>query len=437
MFNRNQIYGLLLATALLPLGACSQSAGEPNANEPETKPAQADSHGSDTAKATTPGHAEHESQSASGHETNEADDAHEEHNNERAVHLSETQRQRLQLTVNPAESGSATSMVQAPATVAFDADRVARVGPRLQAKVLAVTADLGDAVAAGDTVAILDSAALGRAKAAYLTASAMYQSARAEYRRDRTLAKQKITSQSALLTSKATYLQARAERSAARAELRLYGLDSSDISSISVGGEQPLSRYVLTSPIAGTVQQRDLVQGQTVSADHTPIHIVDNQRMWVMIAAYEQAVPRLAPGQAVALRIRALPEQTFRGKTDFVSSELDAQNRTVRVRAVMPNDKGLLRAGMFGTAEINTDDSARFALVPVDAVQNVGEDDVVFVPGHEDGAFRAVTVRTGAESKGQVEIRSGLAPGDRLVTTGAFDLKSALTAAGRSASHSH
>lgn len=355
----------------------------------------------------------------------------------RRVHLTEAQRSRLDLRVAKAEEGSAASTVKAPATVRFSSDRVARVGPRLEAKVVEVTRDLGERVEAGETVAVLDSVALGRAKARYLTAAAEHEAARAEYRRDRKLAEQQIVSESELLKSKAEYQRARAQRDSARAELRLYGLDESAVEQLAFGGDQPLSRYYLTSPVDGVVQKRDLVPGQTVSASQTPIHVVDDRRMWVMVEAFEKDLPRLTPGQRVKLTVRALPGRTFTGKTDWVSRELDEQSRTVRVRAVVNNDDGVLRAGMFGRARIRTEAGKRRALVPVDAVQVIDGEDVVFVPGEEPGAFLAVTVRTGNESDGKVAIRSGLKPGERVVVAGAFDLKSALSASGRSAAHSH
>lgn len=379
--------------------------------------------------------AERHDEAGHGGDKAEGHDDHEQAS--RTLHLTPSQRDQLTLTIAPAEAGSATGSVQAPATVAFDADRIARVGPRLEAKVLTVTRDLGEAVAAGETVAILDSVALGRAKAAYLTARAKLSTERANHQRHQKLAEQQIISQEKLLSSRATHLQAQAERDAARAELRLYGLSTDAIEGVSAGGDAPLSRYPLTAPIAGTIQQRDLVPGQTLSARDTPIHIVNSERMWVMIEAGEQDLQRLAPGQAVTLSLRALPGQQFEGRTDWVSQALGEAARTVRVRAEVPNPEGALRAGMFGTARIAIDDSARHALVPVDAVQTIDGEQVVFVPGDEDGVFRAVSVVTGAEGDGRVELRSGLSPGDRVVTAGAFDLKSALTASGRSAAHSH
>lgn len=431
---------VFVLAAMLPLAACNPFGADAARSTDAGSRAEA-GHSEEGASHGHQGHAvehgkAHAGEEAAGHGEGGAEHAAHEAG-KRRIHLSQAQRGRLDLQIGEAEAGSATSVVQAPATVRFDADRVARVGPRLEAKVVEVIRDLGEQVAVGETVAVLDSVALGRAKAAYLTAQARFSAAVSEYRRDQKLAEQEITSEAELLESRAAYQSARAERDAARAELRLYGLDRSDIENVAIGGDQPLSRYELTAPIAGTIQRRELVPGQTVSAEETPIHIVNNESMWVMIEAFEKTLPRLQPGQAVKLQVRALPGKTFTGQTDWVSSALDDESRTVRVRAVVANDAGLLRAGMFGTARIQTEAEPLFALVPVDAVQTVEGDQVVFVPGGEPGAFRAVSVRTGSEGDGQVEIRSGLEPGDQVVTVGAFDLKSALTASGRSAAHSH
>lgn len=365
---------------------------------------------------------------------------HSEHEDEKSpdrIHLEPAQRKRLDIRVGKAGSGSATAMISAPATVAFDSDRIARIGPRLSAKVVEVTQDLGAQVKVGDTVAILDSVALGQSKAAYLTASARYRTRLAAYRRNKKLAKDKIISDAKLQESRAEYGQARAERNAARSELSLYGLSKQAISQIGSNNGTSLSQYPLTTPIAGVIQQRDVVPGQSLSANETPIHVVDNREMWVMIEAGEQSLPRLQTGLDVQLHVRPLPKQTFTGKIDWISAALDRQSRTVRVRATIANPDGLLKTGMFGTARIQTQSERQFALVPVDAVQRVGERDIVFVPGDEPGAYRATPVELGGEGGGQVEVKQGLNPGDAVVVDGSFDLASVLTAGGRSAAHSH
>lgn len=375
-----------------------------------------------------------------GHESGEhaAHEATEEHaEGERAIHLSESQLARLDVQVGEAGAGQATSVIEAPATVRFDADRVARIGPRLSAKVVRVVADLGNAVKTGEPVAVMDSVALGKAKARHLTTKARLDTARAEYEREKALAEKQIASEAELLEAKARLAEAKAEHDAADEELRLYGLSPEEIDAVRADQDQPLSRYVLTTPIAGVIQQRDLVPGETIGPDETPIHVVETSRMWVMIEAYEQDLLGLESGLPVTLSVRPLPDREFEGRIDWISRELDEQSRTVRVRASVANPEGLLRAGMFGTARIATDGQRQYAMVPIDAVQTLGDRDVVFVPGKEPGAFRAVTVELGAEGGGRVEVRQGLRPGDAVVVAGAFDLKSALTASERSAAHSH
>lgn len=395
---------------------------------------------------TPAGHGENahaENESSSGHERHSAGETGHAHGaSANRVTLNPRQLKQLDIEIGEARAGRADAIVEAPATVRFDADRVAHVGPRLQAKVVSVEADLGETVRAGDVLAVLDSVALGQAKAAYLTAAARYRTRQAAYARDRKLAEDQIVSDSDLAESRAAYQQARAERRAAQAELTLYGLDTDAIQAIDGAGDTPLSRLTLTAPRAGTIARRDLVAGQTVDTNETPIHIVDTTRMWLMIDAAEQALPRLSVGQGVRFSVRPLPDRVFDGKIDWIAPQLDDAARTVRIRAVVDNPDGALKAGMFARAHIDTAGqggtlSASIALVPVDAVQKIEQRDGVFVPGEHDGAFVFTPVETGAENDGAVEIRRGIAPGDTVVTRGAFDLKAALTAGGRSAAHSH
>ena len=369
------------------------------------------------------------------------------------IHLTEAQRDRLDLQVAEVEAGSAEGTLEMPATVHFDQDRVAKIGPRLRTKVVRVTKDLGTRVAKGETVAVMDSVALGKAKARYLTAQAAFATARADYQRQQTLREKQISSEAELLDAQGRFREARARRDAVVEELRLYGLSQKQIRDIEAGTDRPLSRYRLTSPLAGVVQKRELTPGQTVGPEETPIHVVDTAKVWVMLEGYERHLPVLRTGQPVRFRSRALNDRTFTGKVDWVSRALDAQTRTVRVRAVVKNTGDLLRAGMFGKATVTTSADGKVAMVPVDAVQTIEGRPMVFVPGAPEGGarasrdpsrvsrkaghFRALPVTLGQEAESRVEVLKGLKPGDGLVVRGAFDLKSALTASGRSAAHSH
>jgi cobalt-zinc-cadmium efflux system membrane fusion protein len=343
----------------------------------------------------------------------------------------------LGIRVDTLRAGSATGTVSRPATVRFDPDRVAMVGPRVEGKVVRVTKDLGDRVQAGEPVAVLSSVALGRAKSRYLTAQARLRAQRRAFEREQALRADSISSEAALLEARAQFEEARAEFRAAKETLRLYGLSDADVAP---AGERslPISHFRVTSPVAGTLQKRDVSPGQTVGAQETPFHVTGSSKMWVMIDGYERDVPVVTEGQRVDLTVSSLPDARFEGRIDFVSQALDDETRTLRLRAVVPNPEGRLRDGMYGRAHISTEATVERALISTDAVQTVDGTPMVFVPGHENGHFRAVRVRLGQESQGgMVELVSGLQPGDVAVTQGAFNLKATLTSGSRSAAHSH
>jgi cobalt-zinc-cadmium efflux system membrane fusion protein len=416
------IAGLMLILGLLALG-CGDGSARPDGGSEAGVSA-------DTA-AREAGHAEGQHQGGK-HTQGGRDEGHTER-----VHLSDQQRGRLGVKVAEVSAGAASGSLERPARVMFNRDRVARVGPRVSAKVVRVVRDLGARVRQGEPIAVMSSVKLGKAKADFLTARARLETRREEYHREQKLHNRDISSEADLLEARAAFREARAELNAAREALRLYGLSRDEIDAVEAGTEEPLSHFRLSSPVDGVVQKRDLSPGQSVGPQETPVHVANLDSLWVMIDAFERDVPVLSEGQRVELTVRSLPDTTFRARTDWVSYRLEEDTRTLRVRAVVENDGNLLRAGMFGTARIRPEGEVQYAMVPVDAVQTVGGRDVVFVPGDEPGSFRPVEVKTGAENEGRVEILSGLRPGDRAVVAGAFELKSVLTSRTRSAAHSH
>ena len=356
---------------------------------------------------------------------------------QKAVHLTDEQRRQVAIQVIQAPAGNAQSTLQAPATTAFDPDRVAKVGPLVNAKVIRVTTDLGDRIKAGETVAVLESVELGETKTDYLRAKARLETNKADYQREKNLADQNIASEAELLEARAKYRESQAAVDAITEKLRIYGLNKKAVEDISVDNETPLSRFKLGAPQAGTMQKRDLTPGDMLSPNDTPIHLVNTDKLWVMVDTYERQLPYLTPGMKVTFNVEALPEVQVTGTIDWVSRELDAKTRTVKTRAVIDNGDGRLSAGLFGQATLYTEGGPRLAMIPVDAVQRIHEQSMIFVPGDEANAFKAVPVKLGDEAGDQVEVLQGLAPGDDLVVGGAFDLKSILTASGRSAAHGH
>lgn len=355
-----------------------------------------------------------------------------------AVHLTARQMEELGVEVAVAVAGEAASLIERPATVLLDADRVALIGPRIEAKVERVLRDLGDRVRRGEALAVMSSVELGEARAQHMALKARLATARAAFERERRLFEDRISSEAEVLEAEATYRAAQADVDVVHERLRLYGLAAQTVEAAHTDSEEPLSFFRLRSPVSGVVQQRALSPGQTVGPGDTPVHVARIDSLWVMIDAYEQDIRYLATGQEVSLTVRSMPDRAFEAETDWVSAELDPETRTIAVRAVAANPEGLLRPGMFGTAVIRTGETmVEWALLPVDAVQTLEGRPVVFTVGDEAGEFRPVAVRLGAERADRVEVISGVVPGDSVVVAGAFELMSAATSGGRSAEHGH
>lgn len=350
------------------------------------------------------------------------------------IRLSPKQVEEMSIRVEPLPAGSARSVIERPATIMFDLDRVAHIGPRVMAKVESVECDLGRTVKVGQTLALMSSVELGRAKAAYHGAIARLDHKRADFDREKLLFQKRIASEASMLEAQAAFHEAEAAADAARETLRILGLSKEEIGRTQkeVEDERPLSYFKLVSSIDGVVQRRDLARGDTVQPYETPIHIVDAAKMWIMVDVYEHDAPLVAPGQLVELRLRSLPSQTFQARLDWVSLALDEKMRTLRVRAIVENPQHALREGMYGTVRIHTADlQSDAALAPLDAVQTVEGKPVLFVRGDQPGSFRAVSVALGRESDDVIEIIEGVSPGTPVVVRGAFELKSALTAESR------
>lgn len=411
------IFISLLCALLLALVGCSDpSEHEGHGDEHSEAPAEAHAGEKKKAGHKKPGHEGHEEEGA------------------RHITLTVEQRQMLDLQTAVARGGRADEMVVVPATTHFNQNRISHVGPLLPGRVATVEADLGQQVKRGDPLAILISPELGRAKARFLRLAAEREAARADWQRQQRLAKQDIASEADLLDAKARYRATAAELDAARASLLAMGLSEADIDKID--SDAALNRYVLTSPQEGVVEKRDLAPGQQLSPSDSPFLVAATDSLWVFADVYEKSAGVVTAGQAV--RFDAAGDAgALEGKVDWVANHLDEQSRTLRIRAVVNNSEANLKAGQYGQLTILREAEKPVPLVPVDAVQQINGRSHVFVPTEQPGQYQAREVNTAAEGHGLVEIISGLDIGTTVVAAGAFDLKSALTASGRSAAHSH
>ena len=179
------------------------------------------------------------------------------------------------------------------------------------------------------------------------------------------------------------------------------------------------------SPIAGTVLDRLVTPGTTVTPGTAMFVVSDLSTLWAVAELDESHLSRVHVGRPVEVRVAAYPNAMFTGTISFVADRVNPKTRRITVRAAVPNHDGQLKPEMYATIALGESDARAVTIAPTAAIQNVDGKPVVFA-ADGSGRFRARPVETGAETPGGVEIVSGLRPGERIATRGAFVLKSEL-----------
>ena len=194
--------------------------------------------------------------------------------------------------------------------------------------------------------------------------------------------------------------------------------------------ELPMS-FDWPSPVTGTITGKSIVEGQMAKMGEELFRISDLGTIWVIANVAEQDLAALTVGAPAKVTFRALPGDTFDGKVMLILHELDAATRTAQVRIEVANPDQKIRHEMYAEVEIDTAYASEPRLaVSTSAVIDSGRRQVVFVDRGE-GRFEARPVKLGLRGDGQVEIREGLAAGERVVVSGNFliDAESNLKAA--------
>jgi cobalt-zinc-cadmium efflux system membrane fusion protein len=173
------------------------------------------------------------------------------------------------------------------------------------------------------------------------------------------------------------------------------------------------------------VLERSVTPGGAVTPGAGLFVISDLSTLWALAEIDETKIPRTHIGQPVEVFVTAYPDRVFSGDIIFVADTLDPKTRRITVRCRVPNEEGLLKPQMFATIALGEEEPRKVAVVPHAAVQQIDGDSVVFL-AQDDGTFQRRQVRTGGDIDGSVEILEGLKPGDRIVSTGSFLLKSEL-----------
>jgi membrane fusion protein, heavy metal efflux system len=322
----------------------------------------------------------------------------------------------LRITTQSVESRTAAERLSLLGELAVNQRQYAEVGSPVVARVTRVLAFEGDVVRRGAVLAELTSPELGRARAEYQSAQARVTLARTALERVRSLATERIAPTRQVQEAEADFAAAEAAVRSARASVGTFGVDANDQTPVG-------STFMLRSPVSGAVIERAAVVGQMLSPETPAFKVGDLSLLWLTVHAFERDAVRILSGAPARIVMTALPGQDVSGTVRVVGRHVEAESRTVDVRIDVRNPQGVLRPGMTATAHVSVGDATTEVLaVPVAAVQRVRDAWCVFLP-QTPGHFTIRRIGRGRDLGGEVEVLSGLAPGDTVVVDGAFLLK--------------
>jgi len=180
----------------------------------------------------------------------------------------------------------------------------------------------------------------------------------------------------------------------------------------------------LPSPISGVVTQRAVGPGQylnsTANGATTPIFTIsDLSKVWLVANVREDEAGRLRVGQPIEMHAAAFPDRTFKATLDYVAPMIDPATRRLPVRAVIANPDGALKPAMFANFVIKTGADQTAVAVPAAAVIYEGDEARVWVV-QQGQSLGLREIKAGRTSDGEVEVLSGLNPGDQVVVSGAI-----------------
>lgn len=332
--------------------------------------------------------------------------------------LSAEEAQRAGIKVETLALQAFADSIAVTATIRPNQDRIARVAPRVEGRITSVSAKLGDSVRAGQSLAVLDSLAIGEAQSALRQAQSNHRVAQSDFKRAESLSADEIIPQREFLKARSELEKASSELRAAQDRLRLLG------GSAGAGGTA-VSTFALNAPLAGVIVQKAAIVGELSTPAAPLFTVADLSRVWIEADLTEAALSKVRVGADATVTVAAYPGEQFKGRVTYVASLLDKDSRTVPARIEVDNKDGRLKPEMFATATIDTNGAKREALsVPDGAILLLQGQPTIFTAKGE--SFESRAIEPGEKLSGRTVIKSGATAGEKVVTAGAYALKARL-----------
>jgi cobalt-zinc-cadmium efflux system membrane fusion protein len=304
-----------------------------------------------------------------------------------------------------AVSHEAASELVVTGTVSPDISRNVPVVSLVSGRIVAIHARLGDTVQKGQLLMTVRSDDVASGFSNYRKAVADELLSRTQLQRAQDLYSHGAMSLSDLQVAQDADVKAKIDIETMAEHLRLLGTDP----------EHPNAMVDILAPVSGVITDQQATNLAGVQSLGTaPFTISDLSSVWIVCDVYENDLPNVHLGDAAEVRLNAYPDRVLRGKVSNIGAILDPNIRTAKVRLEVQNP-GLMRIGMFVQATFRSQLRELHTAVPANAILHIHDRDYVYVPtgGNQ---FRRVEVVSGDTLPSNMqEIKSGIAPGQKLV----------------------
>jgi len=334
-----------------------------------------------------------------------------------------TENQRVRIHVSPVDVATFRPTVEVSGTVAFDGDHSTQVLAPISGPVTRILVEPGAAVTAGQPLAYVSSPDFSAAVGAYRKAQAAASNALRIAARDSALFANDALARQDLEQAQTDAASAVADRDAALDQLHAIGVDSATIEAIRQNQPIQVPQGVIRSPLPGSVVERLITPGQLLQAGQTPTFTVARlSTMWVMGNVFEHDLPDVAVGDPVDVE-PSDSSRTYHGRVDYVGALVSADTRATTVRIITENPGEGLKKDMYVRLAIHSLHARRGVLVPTSAVLRDDQNLPFVFLAKSDSSFERRTVVVGSRLDDRLEIASGLAAGDHVITEGGLFLQ--------------
>lgn len=311
-------------------------------------------------------------------------------------------------------------------TIAYNDDTTTPVFSPYSGQVTSVIAKLGDVVKKGDPLMKVAASEFVQARSDLITARAQVTLVTSNEKRLHELYDLKAVAQKDWQQSQSDLAAAESNLRAAQNRLRILGKSDQEISVMEAEGNSAKINpdAIVPAPVSGTVIQRQVGVGQYIQSAaagaNNPLVTIGNlSSLWLIANVREADAPLMRVGQAIEVHVLAVPSRTFKARIAWVAPAVDPNTHRLPVRAEIANTDGVLKPMMFANFNIVTRDDVKAIGIPQNAVVYEGSDAHVFV-ANADGSVAVRPIRAGSTSGNMLEVITGLAEGERIVTSGAI-----------------